>query len=40
MLGILKDMGLVREISPHTGQKPAIDIFPKLMQITEGVDIG
>lgn len=35
LLGALKEMGTVREISPHSGQRAAIMVFPELLEITE-----
>lgn len=37
LLSTLKGMGVVIELEPHSGQRPAIMAFPKLMQITEGI---
>lgn len=37
MIKTLKDMGIVREIIPHSGQKPAIVAFTELLEITEGI---
>ena len=39
LLNVLKEMGVVEELSPHRGQRPAILIFPELMRITEGVSV-
>ncbi|WP_347711284.1 Fic family protein [Olsenella uli] len=33
------DMGIVKEIAPHSGQRAAVLVFPKLLEIVEGVKI-
>lgn len=33
----MKELGIVRELIPHSGQRPAILVFPKLLEITEGI---
>ena len=39
LLGILKEMGIIIEVEPHSGQRPAIMAFPKLLEITEGITL-
>lgn len=35
LLGTLEKMGVVEELSPHSGQRSAIFYFPALLAITE-----
>lgn len=39
ILRTMKDLGIVREIIPHSGQRAAIMAFPKLLEVTEGIRI-
>lgn len=40
LLNVLRDdMGVVKEIVPHSGQKPAVLVFPRLMEILEGIRV-
>ncbi len=36
LLGVLRDMGAVAETVPRSGCSPAIYVFPRLLEITEG----
>ena len=37
LLGTLKEMGTVRELEAASGSRPAIYMFPELIEITEGI---
>lgn len=38
LLGVLRDdMGVVKEIAPHSGQRSAVLVFPQLLEIVEGI---
>ena len=38
LLSVLRDdMGVVKEIAPHSGQRPAVLVFPQLLEIVEGI---
>jgi Fic family protein len=39
LLGRFKDEGLVREVSPARGRRPAVLTFPKLLNIAEGREV-
>ncbi|MEG2260228.1 MAG: Fic family protein [Eggerthellaceae bacterium] len=36
LLNLLKEMGIVKELVPHSGTSPAIMMFEELLEITEG----
>lgn len=38
LLGVLRDdMGVVKEIAPHSGQRSTVLVFPQLLEIVEGI---
>lgn len=39
MIKVLKEMGIIREMVPHSGQRPAIVAFTELLEITEGIKL-
>ncbi len=36
----MKELDIVSELLPHSGQRPAILVFPKLLEITEGIKLA
>lgn len=40
LISFLKNEGLIVELIPHKGARPAILAFPKLLEITDGVTFG
>lgn len=40
LISLLKDEGVVVELVPHKGARPAILAFPRLLEITDGVTFG
>ena len=39
LLRSMKELGIVRELMPHSGQRAAILVFPRLLEITEGIKV-
>lgn len=39
MLAALKELGVVKEIFPHSGQRPSIYAFGELLKITDGIEL-
>lgn len=39
LMNMLKDAGIIKEFIPHSGQRAAIMVFPKLLEITENISI-
>lgn len=39
ILRTMKQLGIVREIVPHSGQRAAILAFPELLEVTEGIRV-
>lgn len=39
ILRTMKQLGIVREIVPYSGQRAAILAFPELLEVTEGIRV-
>lgn len=40
LLGVLREMGVVVEAVPRSGRSPAVYVFPRLLEITEGTALA